>query len=61
MFYLLLDQCACGRFEDYSPLELDATEKIHRGFPWQVFRKYLERYDKYFKREPLQMLSATLL
>ncbi|XP_066475824.1 vitamin K-dependent protein Z [Tiliqua scincoides] len=30
------DQCACGRFDDYSPLELNATENIHRGFPWEV-------------------------
>ncbi|CAI5771954.1 K-dependent Z [Podarcis lilfordi] len=30
------DQCACGRHKDHLPVQLDATETIQRGFPWQV-------------------------
>ncbi|XP_053163137.1 vitamin K-dependent protein Z isoform X1 [Hemicordylus capensis] len=30
------DQCACGRSEGHLPMQQNATEKIHRGFPWQV-------------------------
>ncbi|XP_003218778.1 vitamin K-dependent protein Z isoform X1 [Anolis carolinensis] len=31
-----LDKCACGRLEDYILTQLNATEKNHGGFPWQV-------------------------
>ncbi|XP_062982222.1 vitamin K-dependent protein Z [Elgaria multicarinata webbii] len=30
------DECACGRLEDHLPTQLNATEKIDGGFPWQV-------------------------
>nr|XP_020639644.1 vitamin K-dependent protein Z [Pogona vitticeps] len=30
------DQCACGRLKNHLPRQLNATQKVHRGFPWQV-------------------------
>ncbi|XP_042315259.1 vitamin K-dependent protein Z isoform X2 [Sceloporus undulatus] len=41
-----LNKCACGRSQDYIATQLSATEKNHRGFPWQVL--LLNADDQWF-------------